>query len=124
MVYHECISYYYGILGSVLTFYISDKLKQSAVRSSALLSLIVGLFFIVFQKYLMLTYQKIYRFYRNFLHRNGFFQSSKELFSFSVAGILFSSFISTKVISEGFGGALGTLALFLYSQLWAFLILF
>jgi hypothetical protein len=33
-------------------------------------------------------------------------------------------FISTKVISEGFGGALGTLALFLYSQLWAFLILF
>jgi uncharacterized membrane protein len=35
-----------GILGATVTFYISDKLKQSAVRSSALLSLIVALFFI------------------------------------------------------------------------------
>jgi hypothetical protein len=33
-----------GILGATVTFYISDKLKQSAVRSSALLSLIVALF--------------------------------------------------------------------------------
>jgi uncharacterized membrane protein YeaQ/YmgE (transglycosylase-associated protein family) len=34
-----------GILGATVTFYISDKLKQSAVRSSALLSLIVALIF-------------------------------------------------------------------------------
>jgi hypothetical protein len=40
-------SYYYiGILGAVVTFYISDKFEQSAVRSSALLSLIVGCSFI------------------------------------------------------------------------------
>jgi uncharacterized membrane protein YqgA involved in biofilm formation len=39
-----------GILGATVTFYISDKLKQSAVRSSALLSLIVALFFIFSKK--------------------------------------------------------------------------
>jgi hypothetical protein len=63
-----------------LTFYISEKFEQSAVRSSALLSLIVGLFFYCFQKYLI-TYQKIFHsFYRNFLYRNGFTKFKGAIF--------------------------------------------
>ena len=34
-----------GILGATLTFYVGEQLKQGAVRASALLSLLVGLFF-------------------------------------------------------------------------------
>jgi hypothetical protein len=42
-------------------------------------------------------------------------------FRLAVAGILFSSvYINKSHFFQGFGGALGTLALFLYSQLWAF----
>jgi VIT1/CCC1 family predicted Fe2+/Mn2+ transporter len=61
-----------GILGATVTFYISDKLKQSAVRSS-LLSLIVALFSFfpeILNAYLSKKYTA--SIYRN-LHRNGFF---------------------------------------------------
>ncbi|MEP3042699.1 MAG: hypothetical protein ABJO53_02270, partial [Nonlabens ulvanivorans] len=34
-----------GVIGSVLTYFISTPLKQGAVRASALLSLIVAVFF-------------------------------------------------------------------------------
>ncbi len=37
-----------GVMGSVLTFYVSTQLKQGAVRASALLSLIVAIFFYIF----------------------------------------------------------------------------
>ena len=37
-----------GVLGAWLTFFISERLKQGPVRSSALLSLVVGLFFYCF----------------------------------------------------------------------------
>ena len=56
-----------GILGATLTHFVSEQLRQGAVKASALLSLLVGLFFylvkvkmkqyffIVSQKYSMLT---------------------------------------------------------------------
>ena len=37
-----------SILGATLTFYVSEALKQGPVRASALLSLIIGLFFYYF----------------------------------------------------------------------------
>jgi hypothetical protein len=103
MVYHECISYYYSRnLGSVLTF---EKFEQSA--GSALLSLIVGLFF-YFQKYLMLTHQKFHSFIgTSFIGM----VSSKFKGAIFVYCQLFSSiYINKSHFFQGFGGALGTLA--------------
>lgn len=37
-----------GILGAWLTFFVSERLKQGPVRASAVLALIVGLFFYCF----------------------------------------------------------------------------
>jgi hypothetical protein len=69
----------------------------------------------------MLTHQKIsHSFYRNFLYRNGFAKVQRSYFRLAVAGILFSSIYIKSHFFEGFGGALGTLALFLYSQLYVF----
>jgi hypothetical protein len=107
-----------GILGSVLTFYISEKFEQSAVRSRvANCRFILSFFPEIFNAY---SSKYIHSFYRNFLYRNGFAKVQRSYFRL-VAGILFSSiYINKSHFFEGFGGALGTLALFLYSQLYVF----
>lgn len=102
-----------GIIGSVLTFYISQKFQQSAVRSSALLSLIVGLFFYyfpeIFNAYLTKNIPIVF-IGTSFIGM----VSSKVQGSYirlAIAGILFSSiYINKSHFFEGFGGALGALA--------------
>jgi hypothetical protein len=102
-----------GILGSVLTFYICEKFEQSAVRSSALLSLIVGLFFYcfpeIFNAYLSKNIPIV------FIGTSFIGMVSTKVqgsyFRLAVAGILFSSiYINKSHFFEGFGGALGALA--------------
>jgi uncharacterized membrane protein YqgA involved in biofilm formation len=102
-----------AILGATVTFYVSDKFKQSAVRSSALLSLIVGLIFHfspeMFNAYLSKNIPLVF-IGSSFIGM----VSSKVQASYlrlAVAAILFSSvFINKSHFFEGFGGALGTLA--------------
>ncbi|MBJ7881352.1 hypothetical protein [Gelidibacter salicanalis] len=102
-----------GILGAVLTFFISAQYKQIAVGSSALLSLLVGLFFYWFpdllNAYLTKTIPVVF-FGTSFIGM----VSSKVCSSYIqlvVAGILFSLIYSIKSqFFEGFGGALGALA--------------
>jgi hypothetical protein len=93
-----------GILGATVTFYISDKLKQSAVRSSALLSLIVALFFHFFPEILNAYLSKKYTvsIYRNFLHRNGFFKVQSSYFRLAVAGIYLVVYINKSHFFQGF----------------------
>lgn len=103
----------FGILGAVLTFYASEKFKISAVKSSALLSLMLALFFYFFPSVV-----------NSFLSKNiplVFFGTSfigmvspqikvgyKRL---AIAGAIFPLlFIFKSDFFEGFGGALGALA--------------
>lgn len=104
-----------GILGATLTFYVSEQLKQGPVRASAALSLVVGLLFYMFPELL-----------NEYLSKNipivfvgasfiGMVSSSKTEGSYMrllVAGCLFSVIYITKSsFFDGYGGAVGTLAL-------------
>ena len=74
-----------GVLGAWLTFFISERLKQGPVRSSALLSLVVGLFL-------------------SPLSRGNYIR-------LAVAASLFGIIYVNKAhFFEGYGGALGALA--------------
>ncbi|MFT5253434.1 MAG: hypothetical protein ACI87N_002471 [Flavobacteriales bacterium] len=102
-----------GILGSTVTFYIGDKFKQSAVRSSALLSLIVALFFYFFPEILNAYLSKNIPLV--FIGTSFIGMVSAKVqgsyFRLAVAGILFSTvYINKSHFFQGFGGALGTLA--------------
>jgi drug/metabolite transporter (DMT)-like permease len=102
-----------GALGATLTFYVSHHLKQGAVRASALLSLLVGLFFYCFPDVL-----------NSYLTKNipivfigtsfvGMISSEakKNYGQLAIAGTLFSIIYSSKNnLFDGFGGALGAMA--------------
>ena len=103
-----------SILGATLTFYVANHLKQGATRASALLSLIVGLFFYSFPGIL-----------NEFLTKNiplvfigasfiGMVSPrivSRNYIVLFVAGILFGIIYNYKNnFFEGYGGALGALA--------------
>lgn len=102
-----------GIIGSTLTFYVSQHLKQGAVRASALLSLIVGLFFYLFpgllNSYLTINIQIVF-IGTSFIGMI----SSKERGNYTqlaIAGSLFGLiYINKSDLFEGYGGALGALA--------------
>ncbi|GHC48800.1 hypothetical protein [Ulvibacter litoralis] len=102
-----------GILGATLTFYVSKRLNQGAVRASALLSLLVGLFFYVFPNllndYLTKNIQIVFigaSFIGMVSSKNG---SYTRLI---VAGSIFSViYINKSSFFDGYGGAIGTLAL-------------
>ncbi|TXD49436.1 hypothetical protein [Polaribacter sp. IC073] len=102
-----------GVIGAILTFYVSRKFKQSAVRSSALLSLVVGLVFYCFPEilnpYLTKNIPMV------FLGTSFIGMVSLEAYGnylrLALAGIIFSSiYINKSHFFEGFGGALGALA--------------
>ncbi|MDH7914547.1 hypothetical protein [Winogradskyella sp. SYSU M77433] len=102
-----------GILGAVLTFYISENKKQGAVRASALLSLIVGLFFYCFPELLnpyLTKHIPIVFVGTSFIGM----VSSKTVANqktIALAGILFTIiYINKNEVFEGYGGALGTMA--------------
>lgn len=102
-----------SILGVISTFYVSTKMDHGAVRASAGLSLIVGLFFYIFPELLS-----------NFLTHNiplAFMGASfvgmvsekiiNNYWVLTAAGIIFSIlYLNTGSYFEGFGGALGTTA--------------
>ena len=102
-----------GILGSTTTFYVSAKYKISSVRSSALLSTLVGLFFYsfpeLFNAYVTKNIPLVFL-GTSFI---GMVSSISfgSYFRLATAGILFSIIYSFKShFFEGFGGALGALA--------------
>ncbi|MBC7556038.1 MAG: hypothetical protein H7195_03655 [Chryseobacterium sp.] len=102
-----------GILGSTLTFYLSENLKIGPVRASALLSLLVGLLFYcfphIFNSYLTKNIPLVFC-GTTFIGMvsSKFFGS---YFRLAIAGILFVIIYSSKShFFEGFGGALGALS--------------
>ncbi|MGB1205195.1 MAG: hypothetical protein ACPG5B_06085 [Chitinophagales bacterium] len=102
-----------GIVGTILTFYVSEQLKQGAVRASALLSLIVGLFFYCFPEILNTYLTK--NIPLTFIGASfvGMI-SSKKMTNYgllTLSGIIFSIiYINQSIFFDGYGGALGTSA--------------
>lgn len=102
-----------GILGATLTFYVSENYKIGPIRSSALLSVAVGLFFYcfpnLFNSYLTKNIPLVFM-GTSFIGMvsNKYYGS---YFSLGFAGTLFSIIYCNKsLFFEGFGGALGALA--------------
>lgn len=102
-----------GILGATSTFYVNEHLKQGAVRASALLSLVVSLFFYCFPNLLnpYLTQNIPAAFIgASFVGM----VSSKAITHYRwliTAGIIFSIiYINKSTFFKGYGGALGTSA--------------
>lgn len=103
-----------GILGATLTFFVSHQLNQGAVRASALLSLLVGLFFYCFPELLNAYLTKhipIIFFGTSFIGM----VSSKVTVNYvklALTGSLFSFlYINKNDLFSGHGGGLGALAL-------------
>ncbi|GEO19665.1 hypothetical protein [Cyclobacterium qasimii] len=103
-----------GGIGATLTFLVSEQFEQGAVRASALLSLIVGLFFYSFPEllnpYLTKNIQIV------FIGSSFVGMVSSDFMSgyirLALAGCLFSIvYINNSGFYEGYGGALGALAL-------------
>tara|TARA_R110000796_G_scaffold72024_6_gene163265 strand:- start:46 stop:489 length:444 start_codon:yes stop_codon:yes gene_type:complete len=102
-----------GILGATLTYFVSEQLKQGAIKASALLSLLVGLFFYCFPELLdayLTKHIQIVFVGTSFIGM----VSSKTLKSYpllAIAGTLFTIiYISKNHVFDGYGGALGALA--------------
>jgi len=103
-----------GILGATLTYFVNEKLKQGAVRASALLSFIIGLFFYFYPEilnaYLTKNIQIVF-IGASFIGM----VSATAIRSYSLlalAGSLFAIiYINKSHFFDGYGGALGTLAL-------------
>lgn len=102
-----------GVLGATMTYLVSHELKQGAVRASALLALLVGLFFYCFPElcnaYLTKNIPIVF-IGTSFI---GMVSSSgrQRYVQLTFAGILFSVIYSYNYqLFEGYGGALGALA--------------
>ncbi|WP_179348425.1 hypothetical protein [Winogradskyella pacifica] len=102
-----------GILGATLTHFVSEYLRFGAVKASALLSLIVGLFFYAFPNVLngyLTEHLPIVFVGTSFIGM----VSAKTLKSYTllaIAGALFTGIYITKShVFDGYGGALGALA--------------
>ena len=103
-----------GILGATTTFYVSHRLKQGSVRASALLSLMVGLFFYTFPNLVnpFLTVNIPIVFIGTSFIGMVSLKTKRKYIQLTVAGILFSViYLNKRHIFDGFGGALGALAL-------------
>ena len=108
-----CILIITGILGATLTHFVSEYLRFGAVKASALLSLIVGLFFYAFPNVLngyLTEHLPIVFVGTSFIGM----VSAKTLKSYTllaIAGTLFTGIYITKShVFDGYGGALGALA--------------
>ena len=102
-----------GVLGATLTFYVSEQLNQGVVRGSALLSLIVGLFFYCFPEVLdvYLTKNIPIVFIGTSFIGMASPKGQKHYLLLAISGILFSLvYINKSHFFNGYGGALGTLA--------------
>lgn len=102
-----------SILGATLTFYVSESLKQGAVKASALLALIVGLFFYIFPELLnaYLTKNIPVVFIGASFIGMAAPKNHNNYRLLVIASILFSIvYINKSSFFNGYGGALGTLA--------------
>lgn len=110
-MYNILILFAVSFISPVLTFYMNEELKQGPVRSSALLSLIVALFFYVFpysmDPYLVKNIPVVFI--------GGSFigmVSSRILsnyFLIGTAGLVFCLiYLNTSQFFRGYGGAVGT----------------
>jgi len=102
-----------GIVSAMLTYLVNNKYQQGAVRASAGLSLLVGLFFYFFPDL-----------FSAFLSKNipivfigatfiGMVSSKVlgNIFLIAIAGLIFSIiYLNTSQFFKGYGGALGTTA--------------
>ncbi len=102
-----------GALGAISTFYVSEQLKQGAVRASAALSLFVGSFFYffpeLFNSYLSQHIPLV------FIGASFVGMVSKQVLSnyilLGIAGCLFGFiYTNSSDFFQGFGGGLGTSA--------------
>jgi hypothetical protein len=102
-----------GFLSSMLTFYVNEDLKQGPVRSSAVLSLMVGLYFHFFppsmDSYLLKNIPLV------FIGASFVGMVSVRLLSnyllIGCAGVIFCLiYLNTSKFFNGYGGALGTSA--------------
>lgn len=102
-----------GVVGVILTFFCSDHLKMGAVRASALLGLLVGLFFYVFPtifspfitKHLPLVFIGA-----SFIGMVSA-EVTKNYIKLAIAGGVFGLlYVFKSKFFDGFGGALGALA--------------
>ncbi|WP_225037007.1 MULTISPECIES: hypothetical protein [Winogradskyella] len=102
-----------GIIGATLTHFVSEQLKWGAVKASAILSLIVGLFFYCFPELLnsyLDEHIPIVFVGTSFIGM----VSSKTLKSYpllAISGTIFAAiYINKNHVFDGYGGALGALA--------------
>lgn len=102
-----------SIVGATATFFVNVQLKQGAVRASALLSLIVALFFHLFPEVLsttLTTQIPVVFIGASFIGM----VSNKVLNNYwliGISGIIFTIiFLNTSKFFNGYGGALGTSA--------------
>jgi hypothetical protein len=100
-----------GFLGSVITFYMNEGLKQGPVRSSAVLSLLVGLYFYFFpgamDSYLVKNIPIV------FIGTSFIGMVSARLLAnyllIGLAGIIFCLiYLNTSQFFNGYGGGIGT----------------
>jgi hypothetical protein len=102
-----------GILGALGTFIVNNDFDQGAVRASALLSLIVGLFFFSFPEVLPAYLTKNIPLV--FIGASFIGMVSSRVISryilVGIAGAIFSIiYLNTSEFFAGYGGALGTTA--------------
>lgn len=102
-----------GVLGATLTFYVSEQLKQGVVRASALLSLIIALFFYCFPQ--LLNAYLTENIPIAFIGASFVGMISSKAFAnyglLTIAGILFGVIYTNQShFFDGYGGALGTSA--------------
>lgn len=116
-----------GILGAALTFYVSKHLKQGPVRASALLSLIVSLFFYTFPELLniYLTQNIPIVFIGTSFVGMVSSKAKGNIIQIALAGLLFSIiYMNKSELFIGYGGALGALALISFLTTLGFSIMF
>lgn len=102
-----------GILGAILTFYISENYKMGPVQSSSLLTFSIGLLFYFFPHFLnpYLTKNIPVVFMGTSFIGMVSAKYYGSYFRLSFAGIIFSIIYGYKsLFFEGFGGALGALS--------------
>lgn len=102
-----------GVAGSVLTYFVSYQLKQGAVRASAILSLIVAVFFHLFPTLIdpFLTTQIPLIFIGASFIGMVSHKTNVSVFQLVLAGLLFSFiYLHKGDVFSGYGGALGTIA--------------
>lgn len=110
---NEIILIFTGIIAAVLTYLLSIKGKQGAVRASALLSLIVGILFFLLPN--ILNDYLSYNIPLVFTGASFAGMASPKIISkpwmIGLSGLIFTViYISSSIFFAGYGGGLGTVA--------------